>query len=87
MNFDIQLFGDTVTSDGVAAIKFVFGDDDNRTVSVPDARNDITSSEIQELEEWVVANNVLLGDKALAAVTGIESAIYTFTTKVKLDIS
>lgn len=85
--FDIQRFADTVTSDGVVAVKFVFGDDDNRTVSIPDGRDDIASSEITALQSWVVTNNVLLGDKALDAVTGIESATYTYTTKIKLDLT
>lgn len=85
--FDIQRFADTVTSEQVLNIKTVFTDDDNRTITVPNARNDISSAEIADLEEWIVATNILLGDKALADVSGVESAVLVATSRIKIDIS
>lgn len=84
--FDIQRFADTVESSSVLQTKFTFADEDTRTVNIPDPRSDIDATEIQELSEWVVANNVLLGDVGLATSTGIESAIIVGTTRVRLDI-
>jgi len=85
--FDIQLFADTVTTSQELQIKANFGEDDNRTITVPEARDDIESSEITELETWIKANNVLVGDKEGAAFTGFESAILNNTTRIKLDIT
>lgn len=87
MTFDIQLFADTVTSDSSLGVKFTFADDDNRTVNVPNPRLDITESEVAALDTWVIANNVVLGDKALANSTGIESATLTKTNRIKLDLT
>lgn len=85
--FDIQLFADTITSEQELQIKANFGEDDNRTINVPQARSDIETSEIVELETWVRANNVLVGDKAGAAFTDFESAILLNTTRHKLDLT
>lgn len=87
LKFDIQLFADTVTSEQELQIKANFGEDDNRTINVPQARSDIESSEITELETWVKANNVLVGDKEGAAFTDFESAILQMTTRNKLDLT
>ena len=84
--FDIQRFADTVESSEVLQTKFTFADEDTRTVNIPDPRADIEPTEIQELSEWIVANNVLLGDVGLANSTGIESAVIVGTTRVRLDI-
>jgi len=85
--FDLQRFADTITSSQELQIKANFGEDDNRTINIPNARDNVTSSEITELETWIQANNVLVGDKAGAAFTDFESAILVETNRVKLDIS
>ena len=87
MKFDIQLFGDTVTSEQELQIKANFGEDDNRTITIPEARSNIATSEVTALETWIQANNVLVGDKAGAAFTDFESAVLQKTNRIKLDIT
>ena len=86
LEFNLQRFADTVTEDNVISIKTTYADDDTRTFSLPNARDDVTSEEIAELDKWIVDNQILLSDKSLANTTGIESATHINTSRIKLDI-
>lgn len=85
--FDIQRFADTHTYTQELQIKANFGEDDNRTITLPNARTDVTQQEIKDLEEFVAESKILVGDKEGAAFTDFESAILQETTRVKLDLS
>lgn len=86
MKFDIQMFADTITSSEVLQIKNTFTDGDTRTIDVPDPRDDVSASDITELETWILANNALIGDKDGAPFAYVDSAIIVETNRVKLDI-
>lgn len=87
--FDIQMFGnnDTITSSQELSIIAGFVDGDTRTFKVKNPRNDLTENDITDLDDFIVANNVLIGDRTGADATGINSATIIDTTKTKLDLS
>lgn len=85
--FDIQRFADTSTYTQELQIKANFGEDDNRTITVPEARTNVTTQEIKDLENFLAESKILVGDKDGAAFTDIESAVLQETTRVKLDLN
>lgn len=85
--FDIQRFADTSTYTQELQIKANFGEDDNRTITVPEARTDVTTQEIKDLEDFLLESKILVGDKEGAAFTDIETAVLQETTRVKLDLT
>lgn len=87
--FDIQMFGanDTITSSNTLDIIGGFADGDTRTFKIPNPRSDLTSSDIESLDAWIAANNVIVGDRTGASSTGINSATLVETTKTRLDLT
>lgn len=61
----------------IAKIDFYFVDGDTRTQTVNYARNDITASEIRELQTMIQQGNLIIGDKNQATFGKISKATYT----------
>ncbi len=87
--FDIQMFGanDTITASNTVDIVAGFVDGDTRTFKVPNPRSDLTSSDIENVDTWIAANNIIIGDRTGASSTGINSATLVNTMKTRLDLT
>lgn len=87
--FDLQRFGtnDTVTSANALQFNFGFVDGDTRTINYPNPRPDLTEQDIATFDTYIINGQYLIGDKAGASSTGVNTATIIETTRVKLDIS
>ena len=87
--FNIQLFGDndTVTSSREGKFNFGFEDGDTRLITVPNPKINLTAEQINDVSQFAVTNNILIGDRAGASTTGIFEAYYEEVTKRQLDLS
>lgn len=87
--FNLQMFGDndTVTSSADLKIKMGFGSEDDRTISLPNPRANVTAQEITNAFTDVTVSKVIVGDKAGADYTGILSAYREDKTVRKLDLT
>lgn len=70
----------TITTYNRLKILAGFADEDDRTITLENPRENITESDIQALP----ANNVLIGDKYGAAFTRFKSASYVSGTISKM---
>ena len=87
--FDIQLFGanDTVTSAVDLKINSNFSDGDTRIFTVKNPRLDLQESAITSLQEYILTNQILVGDKTGAAFVDFEDAVIVEKTITRLDLS
>lgn len=67
-------------------IDFLFVDEDTRIQKIKNPRDDITAEDIGELNAWLQANNIIIGDKTGATFARIKSATRATITKTTLDL-
>lgn len=77
---------DLQTQSTELVLDFLFVDEDTRLQKIKNPKNGIGSSDIDELNAWIQANNVVIGDKNGATFARIKSAIRRTTTKTELDL-
>lgn len=87
--FNLQRFGDNdvVTTSTELKVKMGFGPDDDRTISLPNPKNDLTAEQINNAFSDVTVTKVIVGDKDAADFTGIKEAYKEEKTVRKLDLS
>ena len=78
---------DKVKSTQTLKLVAAFEDGDDRTLSIPTTRNDITKSDINNTDFVNAAKSVLIGDKAGAAFKKWASAQTVAQTVVYLDLT
>lgn len=66
----------TVTQERILKIEYYFVDGDTRTQTINNARSDITSSEIRELQTLIRQGNLLIGDKNQATFGKISTVTF-----------
>lgn len=77
---------DLATNSTELVIDFLFVDEDTRLQKIKNPKEGISSSDIEELNAWIQANNVVIGDKNGATFARIRKAIKRTTTKTELDL-
>ena len=75
----------TVTNTTEVKLLAAFSDEDDRTITVPDPKTGITSSDIENLAS--LAANVLIGDKYGASFTRFKDARYVYKTVTDYGIT
>lgn len=77
---------DTATSSNELKIEYLFVDEDTRIQKIKNPRESLSKSDIEELNAWLQANNVVIGDKNGATFARIKKATKVETTKTELDL-
>ena len=77
---------DIVTNTEELKIEFLFVDEDTRIQKIKNPRDDLTSSDIEELNAWLQANNIIIGDKNSATLARIKTATRVTQTRTTLDL-
>lgn len=77
---------DTVKSSADLKINWAFADGDTRMTTAPNPKTGITQQEVQAVIDNAVTNNLLIGDKAGAALTGVVQVYTENQTKTQLDL-
>lgn len=67
-------------------LDYLFVDEDTRIQKIKNPREDITRDDIDALNAWLQANNIIVGDKTGATFARIKSAVKATITKTTLDL-
>ena len=76
---------DTFTNTVELKILVGFVDEDDRTLTLPNPKSNITTQELENLQ--TLAAPVLIGDKYGAQFSRFKSVVKKYTTRTKYDIS
>lgn len=68
-------------------IENLFVDGDTRTITLTNPKSTITESQIESLEAFMQANNIIIGDKAGATFGKITKATIREKTSTTLDLT
>lgn len=68
-------------------LETLFEDEDTRTITLSNPRADISSSDIQALDNFMLTNEVIVGDKTGADFVKITKAKKVTTSTRTLDLS
>ncbi len=75
-----------VTNEVIAAVEMKFVDGDTRTLNLKNPRADITTNDITDLNSYIQANNLLIGDKDGGTFGRITTVTKKYTRTEYLDI-
>ena len=78
---------DTRTITDQLKIENYFVDGDTRTITLKNPKTNISQEEIQELQTFMHANNIIVGDKMGATFGKIMTVTSVRKTRIDLDIN
>lgn len=78
---------DIVTQDSTLVFDFMFVDGDTRTQKLKNPKATITEQEIADLNAYIQANNLVIGDKYGATFGKISQVVRRNEVTTKLDIN
>lgn len=78
---------DTIKNEVTLQAVMNFGDGDTRTISVNEPQDSITSAQIEDLSDYIAANQVFIGDKAGAPFVKISKAFKRTSSIRTLDLA
>ena len=77
---------DVIKTSTVLNIECVFNDGDTRTITLKSPRSDISASDIENLETFMMENKIIIGDKDASDFRKIKKAVKRNTTTSYLDL-
>lgn len=78
---------DTQTNTESLKIEGLFVDGDTRTITLKNPKQNITTSEITQLQNFMQANNIIIGDRYAGTFGRIESVTRVTEQRTVLDLS
>jgi len=78
---------DTQTTTKSLKIEAVFVDGDTRNITLKNPKQNITTSEIQNLETYILANSLLIGDRYHGTFGKIGSVTRITEQRTEIDLS
>lgn len=78
---------DIVTQDSTLVFEFMFVDGDTRTQKLKNPKSNITQEQVAELNAYIQANNLVVGDKGGATFGKIARVVKRNEVITKLDIN
>ena len=77
---------DIVKTSAILNIECVFNDGDTRTITLKNPRSDISASEIETLENFMLENKIIIGDRDSFDFKKVRKAVKRDTTTTYLDL-
>lgn len=77
---------DKVTTSRYMAVNFGFADGDTRLAKIPNPSDEVTAAQVNTVSGVLLTNNLIVGDKAGAAFTGILTADSYEVVKTDFDL-
>ena len=77
---------DTIKSSEILNIECAFADGDTRTITLRNPKNNVSSSDIENLETFMQENQVIIGDRDSSDFRRIKRAVKRNTTTRYLDL-
>lgn len=77
---------DKVKTSANLVIECVFNDGDTRTITLKNPSNNISSTDIENLETFMIENHIIIGDRDSSDFRKIKKAAIRNTTTTYLDL-
>ena len=77
---------DIVKSSSLLNIECVFNDGDTRTITLKNPRSNVSSSDIESLESFMLENLIIIGDREGFDFKKVRKAVKRETTTTYLDL-
>lgn len=77
---------DTIKTSASLVIECVFNDGDTRTITLKNSRSDISSTDIENLDSFMIENHIIIGDRDSSDFRKIRKAAIRNTTTSYLDL-
>jgi len=77
---------DTLKTETILNIECVFLDGDTRKITLKNPRNDISSSDVENLETFMQTENIIIGDRDSSDFRKIRNAVKREITTIYLDL-
>ena len=77
---------DTLKTSASLVIECVFNDGDTRTITLKNPRSDISSTDIENLDSFMIENHIIIGDRDSSDFRKIRKAAIRNTTTSYLDL-
>ena len=77
---------DTIKTSASLVIECVFNDGDTRTITLKNPRSDISSTDIENLDSFMIENHIIIGDRDSSDFRKIRKAAIRNTTTTYLDL-
>lgn len=77
---------DTTNTTTELKLDYLFVDEDTRVQKIKNPKESLTKQDIEELNAWIQANNIIVGDKNGATFARIKKATRVTQTKTSLDL-
>ena len=77
---------DKVKTSANLVIECVFNDRDTRTITLKNPSNNISSTDIENLETFMIENHIIIGDRDSSDFRKIRKAAIRNTTTTYLDL-
>ena len=77
---------DKIKTTANLVIECVFNDGDTRTITLKNPSNNISSTDIENLETFMIENHVIIGDRDSSDFRKIKKAAIRNTTTTYLDL-
>ena len=77
---------DVTKTDSILNIECVFNDGDTRTITLKNPLSDISSSNIKNLETFMMENQIIIGDRDGSDFRKIKRAVKRNTSTTYLDL-
>ena len=77
---------DTIKTSASLVIECVFNDGDTRTITLKNPRNDVSSTDIENLDSFMIENHIIIGDRDSSDLRKIKMAAIRNTTTSYLDL-
>lgn len=74
-----------VTTENTLKIHCAFVDGDTRTITLKNPRSNLESEDFENLNTYILTNNLLIGDETGAAFAAIQKAVKGTTTTRTID--
>ena len=77
---------DKVKTSANLVIECVFNDGDTRTITLKNPKSTVSSSDIENLESFMIENHIIIGDRDSSDFRKIRKAAIRNTTTTYLDL-
>jgi len=77
---------DMVKTSTLLNIECVFNDGDTRTITLKNPRSNVSASDIETLENFMLENKIIIGDRDNFDFKKIRKAVKRYTTTTYLDL-
>ena len=77
---------DTIKNSSSLVIECLFNDGDTRTITLKNPRSDVSATDIENLDSFMIENHIIIGDRDSSDFHKIKKAVKRDTATTYLDL-